>query len=362
LQPVNPDEYHTQLTQKIRQLREDFQTLQLPDIEVHESPPIHYRMRAEFRIWHEQQRAHYAMNHPGEKNTYIIKDFPAGSRLINTLIPPLLEAINASEVLSRRLFSAEFLTTLSGDALITLIYHKPLDDEWQTAARDLQTQLGVPVIGRSRKQKIVLQRDSVQETLQVANRDYHYQQMESSFTQPNAEVNQKMLNWALERSRGCGGDLLELYCGNGNFTCVLAQQFERVLATEISKLSVRSAEHNLNANQVDNVSIVRMSSEELTEALNGVRPFRRLRDIDLQGYRFTTVFVDPPRAGLDEGTLRLTQRFDHIIYISCNPETLRENLETLSDTHDINHFAVFDQFPYTQHLECGVFLTKKVPV
>jgi tRNA (uracil-5-)-methyltransferase len=105
-----------------------------------------------------------------------------------------------------------------------------------------------------------------------------------------------------------------------------------------------------------------MSSEELTEALNGVRPFRRLRDIDLQGYGFTTVFVDPPRAGLDEGTLRLTQRFDYIIYISCNPKTLRENLETLSDTHDIKHFAVFDQFPYTQHLECGVFLSKKVPV
>ncbi len=362
MQPVNPEEYQAQFTQKIHQLREGFKTLRLPDIELHESPPIHYRMRAEFRIWHEQQRAHYAMSYPGGKNTYIIEDFPAGSRLINSLMPLLLEAVNTSEVLSRRLFTAEFLTTLSGDALITLIYHKALDDAWETAARDLQTRLGVPIIGRSRKQKIVLQRDYVEETLQVANRDYHYRQMESGFTQPNAEVNQKMLSWALERARGCGGDLLELYCGNGNFTCVLAQQFERVLATEISKLSVRSAEHNLRTNQVNTVSIVRMSSEELTDALNGVRPFRRLRDTNLQDYRFTTVFVDPPRAGLDEGTLRLTQRFDRIIYISCNPETLRENLVALSVTHDINHFAVFDQFPYTHHLECGVYLTKKVLV
>ncbi|TNF04345.1 MAG: tRNA (uridine(54)-C5)-methyltransferase TrmA [Gammaproteobacteria bacterium] len=359
MQQVNPDEYQVQLTQKMRQLKDDFTSLPLPDIELHESPPIHYRMRAEFRIWHEHQRAHYAMNRPGEKKPYIIENFPAGSLLINTLMPPLLEAINASEVLSRRLFSAEFLTTLSGDALITLIYHKPLDEVWQTAATALQTQLGVAVIGRSRKQKVVLERDDVMETLRVGDREYKYQQIESGFTQPNAEVNQKMLTWALQRAAGCGGDLLELYCGNGNFTCVLAQQFERVLATEISKLSVRSAEYNLNANHVDNVTIVRMSSEELTEALNGVRPFRRLRDIDLHDYRFTTIFVDPPRAGLDDDTLKLTQRFDHIIYISCNPESLKQNLKMLSDTHDITHFAAFDQFPYTHHLECGAFLRKK---
>ena len=92
-------------------------------------------------------------------------------------------------------------------------------------------------------------------------------------------------------------DLLELYCGNGNFTAVLAQHFKSVLATEISKISVRSAETNFTHNKVDNVSVVRMSSEEFTQALNGERPFRRLKDIDLDSYNFSTIFVDPPRAG-----------------------------------------------------------------
>lgn len=358
MQQVNPENYGSQLEEKINWLKSEFQTLPLPEITVYDSAPMYYRMRAEFRIWHEQGHAHFAMNQPGEKTTYTIESFPPGSELMNNLMAPLLEAINASPILSRRLFSAEFLTTLSGEALITLIYHKALDEQWEQEARQLQTTLGFPIIGRSRKQKLVLDRDYVTETLQVAGQEYRYQQMESGFTQPNAQVNQKMLGWALDCASVCAGDLLELYCGNGNFTCVLAGQFDRVLATEISKLSVRSAQLNLASNGVGNVTIVRMSSEEFTEALNGVRPFRRLKDIDLGEYRFSTIFVDPPRAGLDDATVELAQRFDNIIYISCNPVTLKANLEAFASSHQIERFAVFDQFPYTHHLECGAFLRK----
>ncbi|MBQ0713127.1 MAG: tRNA (uridine(54)-C5)-methyltransferase TrmA [Porticoccus sp.] len=360
LQEINPNNYQQQLDEKLAKLNSSFAELALPNIDIHTSEPLHFRMRAEFRIWHENGSAHFAMNQPGEKRPYIIEDFPIGSQQINQLMPLLLAEINVSEILSRRLFSAEFLTTLSGEALITLIYHKPLNDEWQEVALKLQQQLGVAIIGRSRKQKTVLDRDYVIEKLHVSGKEYQYQQVETGFTQPNAGVNQKMLEWALKQSTQCSGDLVELYCGNGNFTCVLAQNFNRVLATEISKISVRSAQYNFEANGIDNVTVVRMSSEEFTEALNGVRPFRRLKDIDLDSYNFSTIFVDPPRAGLDDATVALVKRFDNIIYVSCNPATLKANLEALSDTHSIESFAVFDQFPYTRHLESGVFLVKKL--
>jgi len=365
LQQINPDNYQQQLDEKLADLSSDFSGLELPDIAVYTSEPLHFRMRAEFRIWHENGSAHYAMNQPGkkctdgEKRTYIIDNFPIGSQQINQLMPALLAEINANEVISRRLFSAEFLTTLSGEALITLIYHKPLKEEWQQAALQLQQRLGVAIIGRSRKQKTVLDRDFVIEKLNVAGKEYQYQQVETGFTQPNARVNQKMLGWALEQSAQCHGDLVELYCGNGNFTCVLAQNFDKVLATEVSKISVRSAQYNLEKNDIDNVTIVRMSSEEFTEALNGVRPFRRLKEIDLDSYNFGTIFVDPPRAGLDNATIDLVKRFDNILYISCNPATLKANLEAICETHAIESFAVFDQFPYTHHLESGVLLKKK---
>ena len=351
--------YQTQLQEKISGLKTRFADFDLPVFEVFESPPLNYRLRCEFKVWQQAGQAYYAMYHPGEyKKPYLIEEFPIAATTITRLMEPLLTAVNASDSLRRRLFSIEFLSSLKGEVLITLLYHRPLDEAWEQQARNLAGALGAGIIGRSRKQKVVLERDYICETLRVNDRDYHYRQMETAFTQPNGRVNEQMLGWAQNKSRGFGGDLLELYCGNGNFTLPLAQNFDRVLATEIAKLSVRSALHNLAENGVNNVKLVRMSSEEITQALGKVRPFRRLKDIDLDSYRFSTVFVDPPRAGLDKQTLALLRQFDNIIYISCNPETLRANLSELVGPYHIAHFAVFDQFPYTPHLECGAILKK----
>jgi len=70
------------------------------------------------------------------------------------------------------------------------------------------------------------------------------------------------------------------------------------------------------------------------------------------------VLVDPPRSGLDPDSTELVSRFQKIIYISCNPETLKENLTQLSKTHKIDRFALFDQFPYTHHVEVGMVLSR----
>lgn len=104
---------------------------------------------------------------------------------------------------------------------------------------------------------------------------------------------------------------------------------------------------------------MRLSSEEFTQAIDKVRLFRRLADIDLDSYNFDTVLVDPPRAGLDKDACAIVARFPQILYISCNPEIQLENLELLSQTHRIKHFALFDQFPYTDHTETGLLLVRK---
>ena len=277
------------------------------------------------------------------------------------MMAPLLKPVNRNVLLFNRLFRIDFLTSESGETLVTLIYHKPLNEEWEKEARELQADLSIYIIGRSRKQKCVLSQDFVTEGLTVDGRLYHYQQVESGFTQPNAYINSKMLEWA---SRCCAdyadqSDLMELYCGNGNFTAVLAQHFKKVLATEVSKVSVASAKRNFDLNEIDNVTVVRLSSEEITQALNGDRPFRRLKDVALDAFNFSTVFVDPPRAGLDQGTEALSARFDRILYISCNPLSLIKNLSELTKTHSIEKVAAFDQFPWTDHLETGIFLKRK---
>lgn len=65
------------------------------------------------------------------------------------------------------------------------------------------------------------------------------------------------------------------------------------------------------------------------------------------------------RAGLDLKTCELITKFDKIVYISCNPETLARDLNIITKTHKIVRAAAFDQFPYTHHLECGIYLVKK---
>lgn len=348
------------LAAKLDRLRDQFGCRLPNDLEVYPSPSRGYRMRAEFRIWHQGERCHYAMHRPGRGGRpYIIEHYPPGAPAIAELMPRLLAGINAEPELRRRLFTAEFLTTTGGEALVTLIYHRALDAPWQDAARALAQQLGCSLIGRSRGQRLVIGADHVTETLAVAGRSYHWRQYETGFTQPNAAINRQMLAWAARHGRDLGGDLLELYCGNGNFTLVMAAEFRRVLATEVAKLSVHAAAHNLRANGIDNVDLVRMASAEVGAALAGVRPFRRLRHLDLASYDFTTLLVDPPRAGLDAATISLAKNFTNILYISCNPISLLDNVIQLEASHGIAAAAAFDQFPDTPHLECGLLLTRR---
>ncbi|MDI9779513.1 tRNA (uridine(54)-C5)-methyltransferase TrmA [Pseudomonas putida] len=356
----DPSAYDTQLEGKVARLRTLLAPFGAPEPAVFDSPREHYRLRAEFRLWREDGQRHYAMFAPGDKHKAIlIDDFPIASQRINELMPRLKAAWQASEALGNRLFQVEFLTTLAGDAMITMCYHRPLDEAWEVAARQLAEDLGVNVIGRSKGKRLVIGRDYAVEKLDVAGRVFSYRQPEGAFTQPNGAVNQKMLSWAFEAIGEREDDLLELYCGNGNFTLPLATRVRQVLATEISKTSVNAALSNLDENAVDNVRLVRLSAEELTQALNEVRPFRRLEGIDLKSYAFGTVFVDPPRAGMDPDTCELTRRFERILYISCNPETLAANIAQLQDTHRIERCALFDQFPYTHHMESGVLLVRR---
>ncbi|MBF8743107.1 tRNA (uridine(54)-C5)-methyltransferase TrmA [Pseudomonas guariconensis] len=356
----DPSAYIPQLEAKAARLRELLAPFGAPEPAVFDSPREHYRLRAEFRLWREDGQRHYAMFAPGEKHKAIlIDDFPIASQRINELMPRLKAAWQASEELSNRLFQVEFLTTLAGDAMVTMCYHRPLDDAWEVAARQLAADLGVSLVGRSKGKRLVIGRDYAVEKLEVAGRVFSYRQPEGAFTQPNGAVNQKMLSWAFEALGQRDDDLLELYCGNGNFTLPLATRVRQVLATEISKTSVNAALSNLDENGVGNVRLVRLSAEELTQALNDVRPFRRLEGIDLKSYAFGTVFVDPPRAGMDPDTCELTRRFERILYISCNPETLAANIAQLHDTHRIERCALFDQFPYTHHMESGVLLVRR---
>ncbi len=358
--PFFPEQYQDQLQEKNERLLDLLTGWKHPEIDVFRSEVQNYRMRAEFRVWHNDEKSFLAMFRPEDRRTPVeVTDFPIATKLVNHLMQKVLEAIHADQELRFKLFQVEFLTTQSGDALITLIYHRQLDEKWEARGRHWQKEWGFPVIGRARKQRFVLDRDYVTENLVINGLPYQFRQYENSFTQPNAAVCEKMVGWAVENSKDAQQkDLMEMYCGNGNFSIPMAGNFRSALGTEISRTAVNSAQVNIDMNSCQNLKIARMASEDLSKAWIHNEPNRRFNEFGIQNYDFDTVLVDPPRAGLDADTVELLKRFRRIIYISCNPETMAANIENLKSDYLLSAVALFDQFPYTHHMEAGVVLER----
>ena len=351
--------YEAQLSQKVLLNKERFSSFYKQDIAVFKSPDIHYRSRSEFKIWHIEDEIHYAMNHVDKKGIVLVDECPQVNQHISLLMPKLINAIRDAKI-GFKLFGVDFLSSSSGEIVVSFLYHRKLDEEWQVEATKIAEHLGIYIIGRSRKQKVVIGQDYITESLTIEDKEYKFHHIENSFTQPNPRVNEQMVTWALKGLSTQDEDLLELYCGAGNFTIPFATKFRKILATEISKSSINAAKANMTLNDINNIEFVRMSVEDFVGALDCVREFRRMKEIDIESFEMKTIFVDPPRSGMDEQSCKFSSRYDNIIYISCNPETLVRDLDILCETHNVVDMALFDQFPYTHHVEMGVKLIKKV--
>jgi|AAUQ01.1.fsa_nt_gi tRNA (uracil-5-)-methyltransferase len=349
--------YNEALRLKEERLKALLNPLFSGEIKIFSSPPSNHRARGEFKIWHKRDRAFYAMSNIMKNGVELIERCPKMLEPIEKIWDRFLESINSSEILRKKLFMVEFLSTLKGETLITMIYHRQLESSWIEEAKELEESLNVSIIGRARKQKIIASKEFVNETLRV-DRDYLYRYYEGGFTQPNPYINKKMIKWAKEVSKESSGDLLELYCGLGNFTIPLSFNFEKVLATEVSKTSIKNAKINQELNGAFNIEFIRLNASETAQALKRERTFNRLKGVDLDKFDFSTALVDPPRAGLDSDSLKIIKEMDNIIYISCNPITLKRDLEELTKGYKIKEIALFDQFPYTEHIESGVYLER----
>ena len=199
----------------------------------------------------------------------------------------------------------------------------------------------------------------IEQNLTGQNLDCEKRCAQNSACKNSTEQNSSCKQHVVRPESSGARDLLELYCGHGNFTIPLAAKFNRVLASEISKSSIANARINCELNGVCNVQFIRLSADELMSAFARRREFERLKGIDIFSYDFSHVLIDPPRAGLEPSVIDFIKNFQNLIYISCNPQTLFENLRSLCATHEVRRFAIFDQFAHTSHIECGVLLKRR---
>lgn len=289
-----------------------------------------------------------------------IENFPPASETIQICMRPLLEAIADEETdhLHCGLQAINFLSTLHpGSIIVTLVYSSAARmyssaQIWQVRASLLRSRLetvisasnsadpsdiSVCVIGRAKGIKIVCGEAYIIEKFRLSSDQLlRYRLVEDGFSNPNAGVNRLAMQWMQsivkslsghdfdDSGCACTGDILELYCGNGNHTVAIASHCRRVLAVELNPSLCAAARDNLCMNGITNAEIVNCASEHM--ALRLMRQRRHRSTATGIEYNFSTALLDPPRAGLDDVVIESIRLYDSIIYISCSPQSLRRDL------------------------------------
>jgi len=144
--------------------------------------------------------------------------------------------------------------------------------------------------------------------------------------------------------------LIETYCGMGLFGIMCAPAVGKVIGVEDHPLAIEAARRNQEHLQLPNWEIVRDKTENCLLDLLETAPDR------------TTLIVDPPRSGLPRKALKkiLHRPPRHIVYVSCNPESLARNLNKLCrNTYELIDIVGIDLFPQTKHLECVCVLVRR---
>ena len=315
-----------------------------------------FRTRIEFGISDFSGKLNFSMSENSKRVE--IKEMPICNSRIRKLMPELMNYLNTNKQFSEKLFQIEFQVSRKKDAMISMIYHKKLNSEWGLEAEKLSKIFDSSIIGRSHKQCIIKGNNFVLETYKSESHQYSLKLYEQCFSQTNPDICDDMLTW-VENSSHAQDDILELYCGLGTFTILFSRMYNNVLATENSRPSILGLNENLLLNNVNNVWSARLSGYETLDAIKKTRSYRRMKDIDLSNFKLSTIFLDPPRSGLDDNTLNAVSNYDHIIYLSCGFDSLIRDLSLLGKTHKVGKAAMFDQFPFTAHLESGLVLEKK---
>ncbi|MBI3297086.1 MAG: 23S rRNA (uracil(1939)-C(5))-methyltransferase RlmD [Elusimicrobia bacterium] len=142
--------------------------------------------------------------------------------------------------------------------------------------------------------------------------------------------------------------LLDLYCGGGGITLSVADLCERVMGVELVESAIDDARHNAALNKVTNCDF-------MTAKVEDILPGLAAQKIDVDA-----VITDPPRSGLHPTAAKALKEMAPawIIYVSCNPKAMVEDLRRLADLYDIHAVEGVDLFPHTDHMESAALLRR----
>lgn len=167
------------------------------------------------------------------------------------------------------------------------------------------------------------------------------------FVQVNADVNRQMVARAIELLDLSPNDqVLDLFCGLGNFSLAIARHAQRVVGVEGDAAMVKRALSNAAINHINNVDFY---AADLSQGLPEAKWAQE---------HYSKVLIDPPRTGAYEIVKQLARVApERIVYVSCDPATFaRDAGELAQQGYQLQKLGVLDMFPHTRHVEAiGLF-------
>lgn len=190
--------------------------------------------------------------------------------------------------------------------------------------------------------KILFGRDHIFEKISNIKFKLHYK----SFFQVNLSTTEKMYDFI--KAQLCNSKcVVDAYCGVGSIALNAAGSCQKIFGIENNINAVKDAEINAELNGIENCKFIDGNVETELAKLT-------------KSEKIDTIIFDPPRKGLDKTMIaELTDSIQKIIYVSCDPNTQKRDVELL-----INKgfkpvlMQPFDMFPHTFHIENVIVLEK----
>ena len=171
-----------------------------------------------------------------------------------------------------------------------------------------------------------------------------------SFYQVNRDQAEVLYRKAVEYAGLTGGELVvDLYCGAGTITQVMAGGAGRVIGAEIVPEAIEDARENARRNGIENVEFFCGDAAQLAADFAG------------RGLRPDVICVDPPRKGLAPEVISAAAQMtpQRVVYVSCDPGTLGRDVKRFAEYgYRVQRAAACDLFPGTRHVETVVLLSK----
>ena len=189
------------------------------------------------------------------------------------------------------------------------------------------------------EEHLLLGRDTITERLDGVD----FQISANSFFQTNTVQAERLFALVAEACGLTGAEtVIDLYCGTGAISLLLARASRHVYGIELAAAAVADATRNARANGIDNCTFLAGEVRHVLPELAG------------QGVKADVVVADPPRAGFHPKALSTLAAMApaRIVYVSCNPATLARDLADLvRQGYTLEWVQPVDMFPQTPHIE-----------